>query len=705
MNFCNTIIILYLILTLLISFIISFLYLNYFRNKELTSPTIFYICVFCFGLIIYYIFLVLLDHSISCKTGIEDSSNLVKDLLNYLEIIYSFFGIFSLCLKLILIPMMIFLKTTGFYNKCDILQDIIKSLLKKYLTIFNVCTGIILLIPIFVLIYLGKLGEFYENEIKLILNYLNYYSYLRVLFYIGFIIQNYIRMSCLKKDKGEFENYNIWKLGKLYLYYWRDKYNIKKNYDKIKNDIEKYFKEHPEDKSDNFMNNVKNFQKYVKFSLENILYVESDKESIKLSSEKYKKYYRDENIENENLFGLNKHNEVNENIILYDENIEFNEDDNINYYHENNNLEYTNNKKEYDFLEKIAEKFKRDFKLEENKNCNCFDCCNCCKSNNDSKDYKNFKSCKICECCNNTNCCWICCCCFKNNFIKFKIGVCSLMGLVYKSCVSLQRKSFLIDQKYLDIKALSKEGIGNPNCFDCCNNCCKTCIWILLIIFLLVLELPFFDLGEIYDDSFNKEEKYITNIIMWIFFFISVIIYFLIFNYSIIHHQYLEGDLLFGKEKSQNVNYLNFIHLMYSLINPLLFHSVWVLNKSQTIEAKFSKVYILKPIYVNDGVNIVPYISITFILICIYNTVSFSKLKLCEKNIFIFNENTDFYGLNENFYGNFLYGCGCLIFINKYGRNYKRKSDLKDIEIDNIDKNDDGVIKLLNIDNSNALLM
>ena len=36
------------------------------------------------------------------------------------------------------------------------------------------------------------------------------------------------------------------------------------------------------------------------------------------------------------------------------------------------------------------------------------------------------------------------------------------MGLVYKSCVSLQRKSFLIDQKYLDIKALSKEGIGNP---------------------------------------------------------------------------------------------------------------------------------------------------------------------------------------------------------------------------------------------------
>ena len=140
----------------------------------------------------------------------------------------------------------------------------------------------------------------------------------------------------------------------------------------------------------------------------------------------------------------------------------------------------------------------------------------------------------------------------------------------------------------------------------------------------------------------------------------------------------------FGLKKSQNVNYYNFISLMFDLINALLFHSVWVLNKSQNIEAKFSKVFILKPIYY-DGQNIIPYISFSIILICIYNTVTFSKLKICGKTKIVFNENADFFEFNENFYGNFYIGCGCLIFIAKNGLNYKNELDIIETDIRNID--------------------
>ena len=201
MNDIDLVLILYLILTLLISFISSFLYLNYFRNKELTSLFSFYFCVFCFGLIIYHIFLVPLDHAISFKTNLtklEDSSTLINDLLKILEIYYQYFGYFSEFVNIIFGPIMIFFYTTGFYYKCDICKDIGKRLFEKYFTLFNICLILILLIPIFVLLYLGKLYEFYENEFKLFLNYLNYYSYLKILFYIGFIIQHTFRMNILK---------------------------------------------------------------------------------------------------------------------------------------------------------------------------------------------------------------------------------------------------------------------------------------------------------------------------------------------------------------------------------------------------------------------------------------------------------------------------------------------------------------------------
>ena len=62
-------------------------------------------------------------------------------------------------------------------------------------------------------------------------------------------------------------------------------------------------------------------------------------------------------------------------------------------------------------------------------------------------------------------------------------------------------------------------------------------------------------------------------------------------------------------------------------------------------------------------------------------------MKLFGKNIFVFNERADFFGFNENYYGNFLIGCGCLIFIAKNGLLYNKDLDIKDIDIDDIDQN------------------
>ena len=656
MNDIDLILILYLILTLLISFISSFLYLNYFRNKELTSLFSFYFCVFCFGLIIYHIFLVPLDHAISFKTNLtklEDSSTLINDLLKILEIYYQYFGYFSEFVNIIFGPIMIFFYTTGFYYKCDICKDIGKRLFEKYFTLFNICLILILLIPIFVLLYLGKLYEFYENEFKLFLNYLNYYSYLKILFYIGFIIKHKFIMYILKNNEGEIENYNIWKLGKLYLYYEREKINIKKNYDKIKIEIEQYFKEHPNHINDDFNKKVEEFEKYVKFSLTNIIYIEPDIEGINLSNEKYRKKYEFNN--DQEIMSLIKKNE-NGNFIDEDDN--FNDTDNRNI-----NLNNQNDQKEINFLEKNTEKCKRNFENEEKSGCCtncsscCFSCCKCCKKG--EKIYENFK--------------------------EFKNEICSLMDIVYESCVSIQRKSFLINQKYIDLFSDEKK----QNCLKRFLNCLKINLiklfFIILGIILIVLEFSIFELKI--PNNIDKDKEYKYTLLIWLIFFISVITYFLIFNDSIIHHQYIEGEIIYGLKKSQNVNYYNFISLMFDLINALLFHSVWVLNKSQNIEAKFSKVFILKPIYYQEQ-NIIPYISFSIILICIYNTVTFSKLKIGGKTKIVFNENADFFEFNENFYGNFYIGCGCLIFIAKNGLNYKNELDIIDTDIRNIDINE-----------------
>ena len=647
MNDIDIFLILYLILTLLISFVISFLYLNYFRNKALTNGFTFYFSVFCFGFIIYLIFLVLLDHAISIKTKILDNSLYINDIKYLLEKYYQYFGWTSKIITFLFGPLMIFYSTTGFYNKCDISKDILIRLKNKYLTLINICLAIVLSIPVFVLLYLGKLGDFYKSKFQLILNYLNYYSYLRILFYIGFIMQNHVRMFFLKNDIGENENYNIWKLGKIYFYYEREKINIKKNYKKIKKEVEQYFKEH-EVENEEFSNNLKKFEKYVKFSLTNIIYIEPDIEGIKLSSKKYKKNYVSENINNEELFGLNNQNEE------------------LNIINNNDNLDNQDDEKEFNYLKKVFELYKNIGQKEEECKCSC--CCDCNCSN----------CCNCCICCNN------CCSSSKKKvgtFKEFKNDVCSLMDIVYELCVSIQRKSYLIDK--------SSNLIFNDNmencCLGCLMNCARLCIFIFLIFFLLILEFPLFELGQ-YN---SKELDFSVSIVIWIIFFCSVVFYFLIFNYSVIHHQYFDGNIIYGKKQSQNVNYYNFILLMLDLINALLFHSFWVLNKSQKIEAKYSQVFILKPIYIKNNINIVPIISITFIIIGIYNTATFSKLKLCGKNIFVFNERADFFGFNENYYGNFLIGCGCLIFIAKNGLLYNKEDlDLKDIDIDQHLKNE-----------------
>ena len=262
------------------------------------------------------------------------------------------------------------------------------------------------------------------------------------------------------------------------------------------------------------------------------------------------------------------------------------------------------------------------------------------------------------------------CCCKKT----FKNEICDSMDEVYETCASIQRKSFLINLKASQLFISQKESK----------------IWIkfrffffiFLIILLFFLEL----LGEIFERIIilllnnGKLSDYITIIII---FFVSIVLYFIVFIYSIIHHKYIEGELLFGKKKSQNVNYYYFLIEILNLCNALIFHSVWVLNRTKHINARFCNVYILinrnlmEASKENLNVDLVSLLNFFIFFVSLYIAISFSKIKICSKTI-IYNENADFYGFNKNFYINFYLGCGCLIFI--------AKNSLKLIKDKKIDK-------------------
>lgn len=667
MNEIDIFIIIYLLLSFLISFAISFFFLNYFRNTKFTSIFTFYFSTFCICLAIFEVFLVILDHSLSSKPKQNNNSLLIDKFFTILELYYEYFGYFCKFISIFFSPLMIFYHTTGYYRNSDILLDIFARLGKEIFSLFNIILISLGLVSFLVLLYFGKALEFYHSYSKLILNFLNYYSFLQTIFYLGFMIQSFYRMTNLYKNDNERDNYDIWRLGKIYLYYERLKHKIEAKFNEIQNEIEEYSKEHLNEIEKEFFDNYEKFKIHINNCLLNIINIEPDIEGVKLASKKYKKKFI-ENIENKD----NLNDQLNEK--SYD----------------------INNNEEIEYLEKNSEACRKQLKkYDKFKKCLILSCCCSNKKEKQKRIYKNFT--------------------------QFKNVICNLMGEVYENCVSIQRKSFLINLK---AEQLFGKEIR-------CKNCIyrfRTFIFFFFLFILILLELPF-SINYFYFLNDGNLSDYIKIIII---FFVFVVLYFIIFTYSIIHHKYIEGELLFGKKQSQNVNYYYFLIEILTLCNVLIFHSVWALNKENYLNAKFRNVYIILKIIIREGstkeipLDLISFLSFLFIYISIYIAFSFSKIKICGK-ILIFNESSDFFGFDENFYGNFYLGCGCLIFIakngialsqdkkiNKNGFKEEKKKDLylkeeeqKEPLIKNYEEEDDLILfndnndNYLDVDNNN----
>ena len=149
--------------------------------------------------------------------------------------------------------------------------------------------------------------------------------------------------------------------------------------------------------------------------------------------------------------------------------------------------------------------------------------------------------------------------------------------------------------------------------------------------------------------------------------------YFFIFNYATINHKYISGNLIFGKNKSSNFNFYKFISFILCFSDALFFHSVWVMKKNMDdndINVKYFEVFNLPQILIGR-MDIIPYLSLLIIIVCVFNAAKFSsfklKIKKCNfsKVIFLFNENADFFYNEENLFSNFILGCGVLFCIKK----------------------------------------
>ena len=339
------------------------------------------------------------------------------------------------------------------------------------------------------------------------------------------------------------------------------------------------------------------------------------------------------------------------------------------------------------------------------------------KIEEDQKKYKEEILAKrvFCGCCGFCRCC----CCKINNiekeFHEFKDDLCYKMTRIQEEAMKLCRKTYLV--RYLGNKFITSE---NPKCCKDCRcindrrHCLVKFIWIIILIILIVLEMP--------GTNFQISLKYSFNnfIISFSIYFVISLFYFYIFVYSIIHHKYIQGDLLLNKN-SEAYNYLKFILVVYNLFNASIYHSLWVLNKKGEIEAKFYDVFYLPKnnITIKDGdvsfkTSVLSLGTLLLILFFVFISSKFTELTIREKPIFVYNENTEFFFSDDDFYFYFLIGCACQIYIKRNQENFKnldkevenKESPIKDLtlplmnemNVEN-DENVDNVVNAENVDN------
>lgn len=267
--------------------------------------------------------------------------------------------------------------------------------------------------------------------------------------------------------------------------------------------------------------------------------------------------------------------------------------------------------------------------------------------------------------------CTFCCAkCKKKEVLKNEI--CDMMTEVNIKALSFKRKKNLIS-------SIKDYFLYNKIDSKCKRNCTVFLLYICLILVLplLFIESPFFYITNKFKQE-NQIESTLDFLLILSVVFVINVFYFIIFIYSIIHHQKIQGDLIFGKDGSlsDNYNYIKFIAIIFEFCNAIIYHSMWVLNKQYVIKAKFNELLYTFPIYELDFtinsmdynislLDLFPYISFFFVLFSFFLALKFTKLKICGYTIFTYNEIVDFFGDDQYFYGYFFTGCGCFIDIFK----------------------------------------
>ena len=624
-------IIIYLIVCLLLSILISFLFLRQYackdksKVKELKCNYFFsyYFNIVFFSLTIFHIFITALDHSLSAFENYPFfQNNFIEKILSILPKYYFLIELISYGLT-VTSRLYYYINTSGYFYKCDIACDAITRCLylekNSERIIKNNYQPIIIFVFLFILIIIyGVLikGFITINSVidfvKLIINFNTFYKYFILLFYIGFIVQNLFDLNTIECDYNQKQNYNIWKLGKIYSYYDKERNDLKKSIDKIKDKYEKSFSGFDYKSLDNEDQRfIAIFENKYNLFTENIQKLDKDYEIINLKFE---------NIEE----AIIKFRQA-----IYDEFIEENERKN-----NSEKLYHISDRNEYDMMKKYA-----DIIIQKKDSC-------------DSK----------CGCdCDCVHCCFCCCGNKKRKYYKQRIveEICYMMSKINEKLISFKRKCFLINS----IIQKLKKNYSKKN--KCCSKYC--CYFIIIIFILIIFENPFYYLD--FDDNNSEdivEKEFLFTLGLYIF---LIIFYFFIFIYGIIVNREIYGETLFGKNKSMSDG-INFFKFSYTLgfFSPVIYHAGWVLNKKGKINAQFNEVFVLPDYEIDKNLNLMsifPYISLGLIFLFIFISSKFSKLSICNFIIFDFNENSGFFDDNEKFYGYFFIGCGCYIDIFK----------------------------------------
>ena len=615
MHSIDIFLILYLIISFFLSFLISFLFLRKYRNLEpriSSNKFPYYYCVFNFAIVLFYILLVIVDYTISTFEISVFEGTLIIPFYKFLPYFYLCFSFFSSINSEGICPIIIYYETTGYYKCGDKFCDIICRFITEYINLSNLIKiGVFIVIIIAIMIpfhewiltvtKIDSFGSFF-NFIDFILNYKNFLDYFTILFYIGFAIQNVIRIDSVNRSESEKENFYLWRLGKVYLYYFNESSSIEDGYYLAKTKYEEYLSNNSNDAA--FKTNWDIFKEKIEKILNNKL-IKHKLETIQEVSEKYFEEASKEKDKEKQEQKINNEN--------------------------NNENDDDDEKKKEDKIKKEKENIKEDIKKIDE----------ILKEEKDKyiKDKNIIKKC-------------LCCCKRKkqDHFEEFKESTCHIMTRVYEEALKLFRKSYLID--------CLAEKLIKPTHINCCRKYYLIkALWLLFLFILIILELPWAI------DELHSQYSFIDFIVTFLIFLAVVLFYFSIFIYSLINHEKIKGELIFGENLSENVNFVYFLLIILDLFNAAIYHSFWVLNKRAIFKAKYLDVFFLPENTIefsigdsNFSINtldLVIYGSLLIILISLFNASKFSK----------FNENTDFFFSETEFYLYFILGCACYVNI------------------------------------------